>query len=149
MLSALITTILFLVVADYLLFGFFPCRVGQWPSVEKVVDEDGGILFEFKIDTASSNVDDDLCWRFNHYRVHLFRGVVTKKSILIRNTLKTYLVRVRMEDVASYTVERGLFGKRVILNLDIAGKNRYLKFRPQDMQHCRKILSSIGIPASE
>jgi hypothetical protein len=145
MLSIIMTLIVLFLILDFLLFGYVPCFLGRWPSIDKAIREDGGKLHEFKVNTASSNIDDNLSWYLDRYRLHFFSIVLTKDSILVKNTLKTFLVGTRITDVVACRTEKGVFGKRIALDLVISGEKKVLKFKPQDFDNSLNFLSSVGI----
>lgn len=140
----LIGSIVFsLLLFDFALVGFMPKVLKIWPPLSEIKED---ILIE---DTAYYSIKTDMQGRFVdpmiNNRICYKSILLTSYCLLVKNTILTYLLRINIEDINSYTVEQKILGKKITLYLTVKGEDRFFQFRTKKSDKWIETFLNIGL----
>jgi len=123
-----VTLILVFMLLDFTLIGLLPSMFGIWPSLSDIKEEplieDSTIFGSIRTDMEGRFVSSMINKRVGYKSI-----VLTSTCLVVKNTRRTYLLKIDLKSIYNYTVMKQLVGKRIILHLLTENRQKFFQFR--------------------
>ena len=139
-----VTAVIGLILLDFALMGFIPSMLNLWPSLSEL-REDTLIEDNTVFGSIRTNVEGEFVGSMINNRVGYKSIILTSRCLVVRNTRRTYLLKVDLQSIIRYSVVKQLGGSKILLDLLIEDQEKFFRFRTRTPDIWIKAFTEIGL----